>query len=227
MLRTTPNPLDSVTTLEVLTVAFRRDVGEARVLQEALQILLATYFELHEYSLPHLLPPGRFGAILICEDQGVTDALMRECRTEWDMSVNMEATQESGCLLHSRCPFTLWQEVRECMAMMERFQFQAKPKVLMMLESWQPAMQSSANLESIFSDLQSAVKRSGRSDCGSLSNLMAVAIRGLQNRLAESEECARPLTLESCDWEGREVAALKAKIWSPTSAPPCNPKQVK
>ena len=186
-------------------------------------MLLASYHELHEYSLHHLLPPTIFSALLVCTDPTLEKQILESLKKDWNMVIAMEVRAESSTLLHTKCRFVLWQHFREVMTCLERYGWKLVQPVRDMISSWEPEMQSSANLESIFADLTSAVRRSGRSDCGSLCNLLSVAVRGLQHRLTDDSSTPEPVTLNPEDFDGPEVAALKPKIWNPSAAPPCIP----
>ena len=188
-------------------------------------MLLASYHELHEYSLHHILPPMKFGALLVCEDPETMDLFLKQLQEDWSMVLALESRPESSEMLHNRCRFVLWQQFREVMTCLERYGWQMRDPVRKLIAAWAPEMQSSANLEGIFGDLQSAIRRAGKSDCGSLCNLLSVAIRSLQNRLGNDPSTPEPVVLTPQDFDGAEVAALKPKIWSPSSAPPCNPSK--
>ena len=185
-------------------------------------MVLACIHELREYALHHRLVPAKAAALLAGPGPDVTVQLMRECQEEWTTILNMEAGSESRQLLHSKCLFACYQQTRELLTCVEQQRFARTDDLKRLVSAWFPEVQSSANLESIFADLSSAVARSGRTDCGSLANLMAVGVRGLSHRFAGDSETGSPITLESSDWVGKEVPGLKAKIWSPTSATPCN-----
>ena len=189
-------------------------------------MLLASYHELHEYSLHHILPPAKFSALLVCDDEHTLRSILQALKQDWSMVTAMESRFESSNLLHSRCRFVLWQHFREVMTCLDRYGWEMAEPVRGVIAAWEPQLQSSANLESIFGDLSSAVKQSGRSDCGSLCNLLSVAIRSLQHRLSEDPACPEPVSLEPGDFDGPEVAALKPKIWSPSAAAPCIPMAV-
>ena len=207
--------------LQVMSISFRRSPGCEKVLSESVTMALACTHELLEYGLYHRTAPGKFGALLAATSTERISELMQELREEWDMILSMEACKESSNLLHQQCRFVLHQSLRELLSCAEQNQWSLNDSLKAMISSWHPTIQSSANLESVFGDLASAVQRSGRADMGSIAGLMCVGIRGLLHRMGEDPDCGRPLMLEDADFHGVEVPALKAKLWSPSSAPNC------
>ncbi|CAE7847116.1 unnamed protein product, partial [Symbiodinium necroappetens] len=89
------------------------------------------------------------------------------------------------------------------------------------VKAWLPAFGQSSNLENIFRELESAVRKSGPPQ-DSLTNLACVAVRSLERRIC-NEKTVTPATpeLTERDWEGKEIRALKNRIWHPNSAVPC------
>ena len=185
-------------------------------------MLLSAMFELREYALHHRLCPTKAAGLLATQEPAVIATLMQEIQEEWELILKMEKRLETKQLLHSRCLYVGYQQTREVLSCAAKGNYKMTPELWSLLHAWHPQTQGSANLESIFGDLSSAIKRSGRSDCGSLANMMAVAIRGLHHRFSSDPEAGDPIHLESSDWEGREIPGLKAKIWCPSSAAPCN-----
>ena len=104
---------------------------------------------------------------------------------------------------------------------LEKNQNTLSPELKSTILAWHPPLQSSSNLENVFGDIESAIRRSSRADAGSLANMMAVAIRGLTHRM-DTEETGQPLVLNQEDFRGPEISGLKNKIWSPASAAPCS-----
>ena len=185
-------------------------------------MLLACIGELLEYGLHHRMPPARFASLIANPDTPTMERILADLKLDWHMILSMESKVDSAELLHGRCRFVTYQATRETMAALEKEDFHMCEEVYQLVQAWNPSIQSSSNLESIFGDMQSAISRSGRSDCGSLPNLMSVGIRGLENRMAEGSNTAEPLKLERADWHGKEVTALKSKLWMPSSAPACS-----
>ena len=182
-------------------------------------MLLACAFELQEYSLHHKVAPCKFSSLLIATDSGIVNRIMKELQVEWEAVLSMEKSREGSELLHKQCKFVLAQSYRELMTAAEQSQFELTEALKSHISSWFPVMGSSANLESIFGDMESAVKRSGRSDTGSIAGLMCVGIRGLSHRMENDPEAGRPLKLEASDFDSKEIPALKSKIWAPHAAP--------
>ena len=89
------------------------------------------------------------------------------------------------------------------------------------MRSWFPEVAWSSNVESLFSEMSAAVKKSGQSDLGSVANLMSVGIRGLTRRICIQEDAPQSLKLDKDDWSGQQVSGLKSKIFTPSSSPAC------
>ena len=191
------------------------------MLRESTQLILACVFELLEYALPHKLFPGKFAALAVCQDPSTTTRLIDELAEEWNLVVTMEAQTEAAQLLHAQCRYVRSQSFRELHCCLEKNNKTLTPEMKSTILAWNPPLQSSSNLENVFADIESAIKRSGRADMGSLANMMAVAVRGLAHRMG-TPDSGQPLTLSKDDFRGPEVAGLKNKIWNPTSAAPCN-----
>ena len=133
------------------------------------------------------------------------------------------ASSQARALLHQHCGYVLYQQYREIMGCLERFGFQLTRDGMELLHAWFPEVPWSANLESVFGEMQHAIRRTGKADVGSLTNLMSVAVRGLERRVfVDPAENPKPLKLDSDDWVGKQTNALKPKMYSPTSAQPCN-----
>ena len=208
--------------LQDLEVSWRRSWSSQQVLKDACQMLLACIFELREYCLHHVLAPAKFAALPVCECLETKQRILQELRNEWTMVLEMEQDLQSAELLHAHCRYVRNQSFRELMGILEKHRYQWTGEVENTILAWYPRLQSSSNLENLFSDMESAIRRSGRSDAGSLSNLMAVAIRGLSHRMQNDPACGVPVVLENDDFQGPEVQALKPKIWTPASAAPCD-----
>ena len=205
-----------------LRVSWRRSWSSQEVLNDACSMLWACIFELREYSLHHVLAPAKFSALPVTQCVETKQRILEELKNEWRMVLEMEKDTQSAELLHTHCRYVLNQSFRELMGILEKHAYKWTQQVEETIMAWYPRLQSSANLESLFSDMESAIRRSGRSDAGSLSNLMAVAIRGLGHRMQNDSACGVPVVLANEDFQGPEVQALKPKIWTPASAPPCN-----
>ena len=204
---------------QVLQITFRQSTNNEKVLMEAFGMMLACAFELQEYSLHHKVAPCKFASMLVATDSGYIARIMQELQHEWNTILSMEKSKEGSEILHKQCKFVLAQSYRELMTAAEQSNFALTDALKAHISSWYPTMGSSANLESVFGDMESAVKRSGRSDTGSISGLMCVGIRGLSHRMDNDPEAGKPLKLEEGDFDSKEIPALKSKIWAPNSAP--------
>ena len=196
-------------------MTMRRPWSSVRVLQEATQMMLACVFELLEYTLPHKLSPAKFAALAVAETPSTATRLLEELNEEWNLVLSMEAHHESAQLLHSQCRYVRNQSFRKMHCCLEKNRNTLSPELKSTILAWHPPLQSSSNLENVFGDIESAIRRSSRADAGSLANMMAVAIRGLTHRM-DTEETGQPLVLNP------EISGLKNKIWSPASAAPCS-----
>ena len=204
-----------------LTFEFRRTTTEQEILNESWSMLLSAIFELREYALHHRLCPTKACALLATSNSEIIKQIMGELEAEWATIVAMEASGEGKQLLHSKCLFVTYQQTREILTCLEKNAWTLNSEVRSLIGAWFPTIQSSANLETVFGDMSSAITRSGRTDCGSLANMMAVGIRAVSRRFGEDEEAGDPVALAPSDWASKEIPGLKAKIWCPSSAPPC------
>ena len=206
---------------EELSFNFRRPTTEQEILNESWSMLLSATFELREYALHHRLTPTKACALLATSNSSIIKQIMRELQEEWSTILAMEASGEGKHLLHSKCLFVTYQQTREILTCLEKNAWELNKESQSLIGAWFPAIQSSANLETVFGDISSAISRSGKTDCGSLANMMAVGIRAVSRRFGEDDEAGDPVALESSDWASKEVPGLKAKIWCPSSAPAC------
>ena len=204
-----------------MSIRFRRPNGGEKVLMESVSMMLACAFELLEYGSQHRVGPWKCACLLACSEPETISRIMQELKDEWEMVLSMEQDKEQRVLLHQHCRWILHQSVRELFTSCEQNRFSLNGSLKAMIASWHPCLQSSANIESLFNDCQSAVQRSGRADTGSISGLMCVAIRSLMHRMGQDPESGRPVELEPADFEGCEIPALKSKLWTPSSAPNC------
>ena len=168
-------------------------------------MLLSCMFELREYALHHRLCPTKAAALLATDDGRVIKQLMDELQEEWELILKMETQLETKLLLHSKCLYVGYQQTREVLSSLAQSNYNLTPSVRSLLLAWHPQIQSSANLESIFGDLSSAIKRTGRSETASLPNMMAVGVRALHHRFQSEDEAGEPIHLDSGDWEGETL----------------------
>lgn len=195
-----------------------------KVLPECLKMFLSMAHELMQYALYLRSSPANSAGLLSSKaDDGAKSAILESMSREWKLVLSMEARPQARTLLHQHCGYVLYQQYREILGSFERFGFRLTRDGMDLLQAWFPEVPWSANLESIFGEMQHAIRRSGRPDVGSLPNLMTVAIRGLERRVfVNPDESPKPLKLASDDWVGKQTDALKPKMFSPTSAQPCN-----
>ena len=103
--------------------------------------------------------------------------------------------------------------------MLERSNFRLTETAKNTISSWFPSFSQSSNLESIFREMEAAVKKGGAPQ-DSLANLSCVAVRALERRICCGSEGAETLTLGDADWGGKSVRGLKERLWNPSSATP-------
>ncbi|CAE7236724.1 unnamed protein product [Symbiodinium sp. CCMP2592] len=200
---------------QVLDLSFRRSQTEENVLYECFSMVLASAHELLEYAL-YLRRAPACAAALIVPGDGNTSAkqsVLSEMKQEWETVLFMEANDRMNALLKSRCRFTDFQNFREIHTMMEQCQYRITDKARSLIEAWHPPFGWSANLESVFGEIQAALKKSNRSEGASMQAMMSVAVRSLDRRVCTSETSPTPLRLASDDYIGKQTAGLKAKIW--------------
>ncbi|CAE7564021.1 unnamed protein product, partial [Symbiodinium necroappetens] len=206
----------------VMDIKFRRSSTFQTVLLECLGMYLAACHELLEFFLYLRSCPNQAAALIAPDaDSEMKGRILNEMRAEWQMVVRLESSQVTASDLHDNCRYVCFQSYRELMSVWEKHQWKLHPEALSLTLAWMPEVAWSSNIESLFKEMTSAVRRSGSADVGSLPNLMAVAIRGLHRRLCVGDSTPEPLKLSKEDWAGAQIPALKAKIFSPTSAPTC------
>ncbi|CAE7887532.1 unnamed protein product, partial [Symbiodinium necroappetens] len=207
----------------VIAVKFVRPQHLYKVLPECLTMFLGMTHELNQYALYLRSSPAQSAGLLSskAEDEA-KQAILESMSREWKLVLSLEARPQARALLHQHCGYVLYQQYRETMGFFERSGFKLTRDGTELLQSWFPEVPWSANLESVFGEMQHAVRRTGKADVGSLSNLMSVAIRGLERRVfTDADENPKPLRLVPEDWVGKQTNALKSKMFSPTSAQPC------
>ena len=185
-------------------------------------MLLSCSHELREYGLYLQQLPAKAAALVSPENETAKGRILKEIRHEWTTTLEMESKIAGSNVLRAHCPHVSFQQYREVATKLEQFDFQVTEEVELLILAWYPPFQMSANLEQIFGELQSAIKGSGKSETAALSSVMACAVRALSRKLCTSQECPQPLALEDDDWAGKVTEALKNRLWSPTSASPCN-----
>ena len=176
------------------------------------------------YSLKLNSAPDMFAALLApsaSEEsfQRITSRLWME----WQLVISMESDKASADLLALLCPYTRFQPYRDLCSSLELFmENKTRPlqeALLDMVAAYFPRFAYSANVEQLFSHVQDSVNRASKPDLGSMSNIMAVALRGVEHRLTANSE-AEHIQIRPEDWEGKATRALKHKIWTPSTARP-------
>ncbi|CAE6970138.1 unnamed protein product, partial [Symbiodinium sp. KB8] len=184
-----------------VTVKFRRAESLSSALREGHKMLLASIHEMLQYVLYLRSAPAKAAALLsTVEDEPTKNAVLKELEQEWRLVLALEDTPLGASLLRQHCSFCSFQQYREVMTMYEKNAWKMTAETAALTASWFPPTAWSASLESIFGDLQDAVKRSGRSDCGSLPNLFAVGVK-----------------LQADDWAGTQALGVKPKAFNPAS----------
>ncbi|CAE7232876.1 unnamed protein product [Symbiodinium necroappetens] len=205
-----------------LDVKFRRCCTFQTVLSESLGMYLCAAQEFLEHFLYLRSSPSKAAALIAPDSQPETKRLiLSQMKAEWEMILRLEKSPAKAAELHEHCRYVGYQAYRELLAGWEKHQWKEHPEALSLTLSYFPEVAWSSNIESLFKEMTTAVKRSGQSDVGSLPNLMAVAIRGLHRRLCIGEDTPTPLSLEKGDWTGPQASFLRPKIFNPTSAVPC------
>ena len=187
-------------------------------MEDHLDATLTALFELLQYSIQLQSSHYQASALLAnnsdrCDLATVKKNILKRMEQEWRLVLKMESSTATNHLLSKHCYFTCWQAYRETMLMAESHKFQLTEPLCQFLRSYHPAVQGSANVEDLFSDLQDSILRSSKADCGSLANLAAVSIRSC-NRKSTTAELQSP-QLISADFEGNSIRSLKTSVFKP------------
>ena len=118
-------------------------------------------------------------AALLCEEPfeevpdvaAVKASIMQEVRREWEVVLEMEASEQLAPLLKKHCPHTDWQCYREVTTAVEEAQYTTTPACRSVLRAWFPSFTQSANVEEQFNYMQDALKRATKSQKGSMTTL--------------------------------------------------------
>ena len=204
----------------------QRPESDYALLNSCIDAFLAECYELRLYALQLESAPNAFSGLGAPGLSKTTkESLESRLLREWEVVLQMEATKESAQVLKMLCPHTQRQCYRELCIALELCRNPGErwhQDLQSLISAYFPDVGNSANVEQIFAQLQDAVNRSCKPDVGSMSNLMAVCVRAMQNRVCNQSDCT-PVTLATQDWEGKATRALKPKIWSPAFASPSNP----
>ena len=205
-------------------LTFQRAHADFFLIHDVFDSFLCCMHELQMYSLKLTCAPDMFAALLA---PGLTDqvfkALTEQLLREWQLVVSMESEKASSDLLALLCPYTRFQPYRDLCSCLEIFMTNHTPdtkaSLLDMVAAYFPKFAYSSNVEQLFSHVQDSVNRSQKPDLGSMSNIMAVALRAVDQRLSPKSDLEH-IQLLAEDWDGKATRALKHRMWTPSSARP-------
>ena len=208
---------------EVLGFNGRRCGSRQDLLRYFLDAALANVHEITSYRL-YLKSCPAVMAALLCEEPfeevpdvaAVKASIMQEVRREWEVVLEMEASEQLAPLLKKHSPHTDWQCYREVMTAVEEAQYTTTPACRSVLRAWFPSFTQSANVEEQFNYMQDALKRATKSQKGSMTTLSSVAVKALNQKVLQEGQ-AQPVTLSAKDWEGPMTRGVRQKIFSPES----------
>ena len=210
---------------EAFQIEFQRDSGSYQLLDDFLDALLTTVFELLQYSVYLQASPNSFAVLLTTQEDHVARKLPEEIvarlEKEWTMVLEMESNPTSAALLRSSCPYTRHQMYRELHGALEASQHKITEPLKQLVQAWFPGTTSSSVVEDVFASMADNVKRSTKKGSASLAGLQAVAVRSTNQHCSRGgeERGLSTVQLESADHEGNEVRGLRSSIWRPESAP--------
>ncbi|OLQ00711.1 hypothetical protein AK812_SmicGene16606 [Symbiodinium microadriaticum] len=183
----------------VLRLKFRRCSTYESILKEGFGLYLSTVHEMMQYTL-YLRSSPHCAAALVSEkeaDDGKTkQSILKRMQAEWQAVLSMESKPASAVILAASCHHTRYQHYRELMSCLEKHEFVMTTECKQVASAWNPSFCQSASLESMFGEMSDAVKRAGRSDCGSLPNLHAVGVRSLFRRVCKHDGSPQALELQ-------------------------------
>ena len=205
---------------QAFSISFRRSEMEHAILKEQLHAYLTCTHELREYMLYLQSYPNRLACLCAPScPESLQEAVLAGAKREWAIVQQLESGAESLKVLNTHCLHVKFQCYRELMCVLERENFRFTDLVQTTISSWFPSFSQSSNLESIFREMEAAVKKGGAPQ-DSLANLSCVAVRALERRICCGPESAQTLTLGDSDWHGKSVRGLKERLWNPSSAIP-------
>ena len=195
----------------------------AWLLEQHLEACLSTLHELTQYAV---LPQSAHycSACLLCESSSRCDlstvgqAVLHRMKAEWSLVLRLESSSTTQGVLHAHCPFVCWQPYREVQTATECAGYKLDTSLRSFLVAYNPSVQASANCEDVFAEIQDSIKRSGKSDTGSITNMTSVGIRAT-NKKAEATDGLETVRLKSEDFEGCHVRSLRASVFRPDSCP--------
>ena len=203
-------------------MCFGRSDMDHEMMSEQLHAFLSLSFELFEYCL-YLRSFRCRAAQLISANTNETEKskILQDAKEEWGIVCELEASAPTKVWLHQACLYVSWQSYRELMVTFERSNWTMSSDIAAAVGAWYPAWTQSANIESMFREMECSLRKSG---CGkdSLPNLGAVAIRALERRVCSGDEdCPRTIKLNDSDWSCKMVRGLKNRMFNPAAFSPC------
>ena len=146
--------------------------------------------------------------------------ILADAKQEWEVICNMEASTGTRTWLHSHCLYTTFQCYREFFLVCEKHNFHFSEQIRDAALAWNPPFGQSANLESIFREMEACIRKTGCAH-DSLPNLGCVAARALERRIAVDNEGPKMVRLSENDWCGKTVRGLKHRMFNPAAVSPC------
>ena len=203
-------------------VDFSRSDLEQGVLNEQVNAFLTVVFELMEYVLYLRSFPCRCAVLLLqeCSEEDKA-AVLAAAKEEWEIVLTLESRPGSRTWLHQNCLHTTFQAYRELMLIFERNNYVMGPEIEKAVDAWFPSFSQSANLESVFREMEMSLRRNGFAQ-DSLPNLGCVAVRALERRICTEASSPKTIRLTEQDWTGKTIRGLKQRMFNPSSMSPCN-----
>ena len=204
-----------------VNVEWGRSDLDCNILQEKFNAFLAISCELLEYAsyLRHF--PCKSAQLILpqCCDEDKR-RILEDAKQEWHIICLFEQRPSTRQWLHQNCLYVTYQSYRELMVTCEQNAWTWCSAIEDVIRSWHPSFTQSANLESIFREMEQTVKKTGFAQ-DSMPNLACVAIRAMERRVCASEFAPKTVKLNDQDWDGRSVRGLKARMFNPASVSPC------
>ena len=146
--------------------------------------------------------------------------VLADAQLEWDAVCRMEATAGTRTWLHCHCLYTTFQCYREFFLVCEKHECRFNSEIRDAALAWNPPFGQSANLESMFREMESCIRKTGCAH-DSLPNLGCVAVRSLERRIAVDEQGPSTVRLSENDWCGKTIRGLKYRMFNPSGVSPC------
>ena len=199
----------------------RRSDLRHEILTAQLTMVLCCAHEMMQYGLYLRSAPHSAAALVVPHgDPNTIKDVLANLEKEWATVEKMERTEYGRQCLNKHCGYVQYQSYREVMTVLEKHSWRLHEEAAKILAAWNPKMNGSSNIEQLLGEMSYALKKAGKPDCGSLSALMSVAVRGLTRRICSGDNVPSPIALQDADWAGKDTQALKSKIWTPAAAVP-------